>query len=289
MRAIFPFPDRICRPALASLTAKTVPLAHEGITIEVPDNWMESDLSLQAASASQQRLYVAHHAPYSIEIIKMANPRNIDLDSSIMSEIKVGLQRMARKQDANVSFGDEGPVTVGGAPAYAINFTQSGVTGTFQIAFYAVDANQKIYLVFLATTESASDPKLQAVIDSLRFDKPPSLPESTLHRRARKLIVYGGPVGLVLVAVGGGRVVLHPQAQNGLVLRLLRGDHGSLCAGEPNDARARRGDRPNGAVGIFQASPPHVILDTEVVILPGLCGRIRTAVAVPSAPDQPAG
>jgi hypothetical protein len=188
---------------LSSVQAKTVTLGNEGITVDIPDDWVQADPD-EAVSGSQGRLLLAHGGSYNVEILKTPDPRNVDLDSNIIADIKRVLQATATKHDAHMSFGDEGPLTIGGAPAYAINCTETGGLGTYQIAFYAVDANKAIYLVYLVNAGAASDNTLQTVIDSFHFLKPPSLPESTFHRRARKLIMYGGPVAVVVAAIGAG-------------------------------------------------------------------------------------
>src|SRR5476651_392065 len=134
MRALFFF-LLVLAAGFASIRAKTVTLADDGITLDIPDDWVQVD-SDDSSTGDQKRLLLAHRGSYSVEILRTPDPRNIDLDSTIVANIKHVLQSTAQRHDARISFGDEGPLTVGGAPAYAINFTEGGALGTYQVAFY---------------------------------------------------------------------------------------------------------------------------------------------------------
>jgi hypothetical protein len=180
---------------LPSLSAKTVTAPDETISLTIPDDWEQAD--------RPGMLIFAQGGPDLLQVVKSPNPHNIEIDSSVVDNIKHGMQARADKAGGTINFGDEGPLNLGGAPAYVIHATQTVGSSSAQISFYVVDANKSLYALNLVTSGPAPDSTLQGVVDSFRFTSPPALPESTFERRAYKLGILTG-VLLVLAGVGGG-------------------------------------------------------------------------------------
>ena len=187
--------------APASLGARTVVLPNEPISLDIPDDWRD-------VSPPPGMLYCAAGGPYIVQVVKAPNPRNVELDAGVVDRLKNAVTGMLGRHGGTVVFGEEGPLTMGGAPAYLIHASESGGSTTAEIALYVVDANQALYMLSLITTGSMPDPKLQGIADSFAFTSPPRLPESTFARRAFKLgiiavglLVLGGVVGGAFLAL----------------------------------------------------------------------------------------
>jgi hypothetical protein len=181
---------------IVSLPAKTVELPDDNISIDVPDAWQQSD--------RPGMLLFAESGPYMMQLIKSANPRNVDLNADVIQDIKNNMEALAERHGGTVNFGDEGPLTMGGAPAYVIHVAQAVGSTTTQISLYVVDANRSLYVLYLVTTGTMPDATLQGIADSFRFTSPPALPESTFARRAFKIGVALG--GLLVLAIIGGAI-----------------------------------------------------------------------------------
>ena len=180
---------------LPPLPAKTVTVPDETISLDLPEGWEQSD--------RPGMLIFAREGPYLLQVVKSPNPLNVVIDSGVVGNIKHGMQARADAAGGTITFGDEGPLNLGGAPAYVVHAAQTAGSSTAQISLYVVDANKSLYAINLVTTGSMPDSTVQGVVDSFRFTSPPTLPESTFERRAYKLGFFAG-VLLVLAAVGGG-------------------------------------------------------------------------------------
>jgi len=181
---------------LTSLPARTVDVPSDSISLDLPDDWVQGDSPDLLLSAS------APGNGSAVQLRKFSNPRNQEIDDVMVGNFKHGISDKSTQAGSTVTFGDEGPLTLGGAPAYQIQAqSTSSQNTTTSVHFYLVDANASFYVLLLVSNGSTWDPQLQAVADSFRFTSPPRMPVSTFERRAYKLGLLAGV--LLVLAVAG--------------------------------------------------------------------------------------
>ncbi len=185
--------------------AKTVSLASEQASVDIPDTWIEQS---PPANASSTVIVTAISAEKKsmVQVQAFPNPRGaLAAQPDLVTNIKNNISNQYVAHGGQVQFTGESKVDLSNVPAYVIQYTVTMPSGPALMArSYQLAANGKLYLITLRTVDAGADADLQAIANSFHFDSPPTLPTPQVagHRIRYYLAAAGGVV--VLVALGAG-------------------------------------------------------------------------------------
>jgi hypothetical protein len=201
----------LCIPLFLALLAtaagaKTVAIAGENLSIDLPDAWTQSDkpdLLLFASDAG---------GASAIAIRKFPNETDESIGSGFIRDMKQGMVEQGRSIGTNVAIEAESPLTLGGAPAYLIQSRMIPPNSkSIAVRTYVVDANDSFYILSLQSTEPALDAQLQAMAQSFRFTVPPRLPTDGADALGYQV---GRVIGVVLVLAVAWVLIKRVRARN---------------------------------------------------------------------------
>ena len=190
-----------------AVQAKTVDLAGEQASVDLPETWTASAQPAEAASTTTSVILSAVNAEKTtmLQILVCENPRGmLATQPDLVAGIKDSISNQILAKGGEVQFTTEAKVALNEIPAYLIRYTAK-LPSSPQLAAlnYQVAANGKLYLISLRTV-SATDADLQAIANTFRFDRPPALPTPQLpvHRIRYYLIAAAAVAALVALGVG---------------------------------------------------------------------------------------
>jgi hypothetical protein len=174
-------------------SAKTITIAGENFSIDIPDAWTQqarTDLLLFASDAG---------GASALAIRKFPNENDEVINTAFIRDMKQGMVAEGRSIGTNVAIEAESPLTLGGAPAYLIQSRMIPPhSKSIAVRTYVIDANDNFYILSLQSTEPALEPQLQAMAQSFHFTVPPRLPAGAPDALGYQIGRVIG-VGLVLV------------------------------------------------------------------------------------------
>ena len=166
------FPALFLALAPLGAAANTVPVPSQGASIAIPDDWTvlkRPNVVLVAAAPGET-------AALGILVSANHDLRQVDSPAAI-DGIKQGLQDKAAQEGASLKVIEAGPRVLNGVPAGFLQ-TEQDLPGGRVIynRTYHLAANGKLFLLTLDAKDKGSDPVLQQIAESFRFDRPPELP-----------------------------------------------------------------------------------------------------------------
>ena len=168
----FLFPTVLLVFASLGATARTVPVPAQGATIVIPDDWtlLKRPGVVLVASAPGETAALGILVSANHELRQAATPDDIEA-------MKQGLLAKAAKQGVPLHVIDAGPRQINGVPAGFVQ-TEQDFPGGHVIYSRAYDlaADGKLFLLTLDATDKRTDPALQAMAESFRFNRPPEVP-----------------------------------------------------------------------------------------------------------------
>jgi hypothetical protein len=79
-----------------------------------------------------------------------------------------------------MQFSSEGPVTLGGVPAYCLRGTADAPdTGPYYLRCYTWAGNGKLYTLTLQSNDKDADAMLPGIAESLAYQSPPAQPDAS--------------------------------------------------------------------------------------------------------------
>jgi len=168
-------------------------MEEEKFSIDIPDTWNSTH--------RPGSLFSAEDADNTSGITVALFPNRTDggMQATYINQIKNSLQKQADKFGGTSTIVQEGPLTVGGAPAYLIeSSTNLPQNQTVFIHHYSVFANQKVYVVALQTYDVHLNPNMDEVIKSFRFLSPPQLPTVSSNSSSQVVAIKGEDFSITL-------------------------------------------------------------------------------------------
>jgi hypothetical protein len=179
--------------------AKTVDIPNENATLDIPDAWTVH-ATPQAAGATPVQLLTAlsPDTNSAVVVLVMDNAEGITADNaSFVDGVKNGITRTTTSQGGTVQFQGSETVTLGGAPATCIQYTQTpSGRKPINCRLYEIGANGKMYSLVFQTLDATQDPAQAAIAATLKFASPPVLPTPRADDQAGKWgMIVGAFVG----------------------------------------------------------------------------------------------
>jgi hypothetical protein len=188
--------------SLSLTNARTVTIAKEHFSFDLPDSWIETpkdEILYSAKDESQTGSGILKLS--AIDILKFPNSENHVIDAEYIKGVKEGMSAQASKIGATVEFPGEGPITINGVPTYLVQskMTLPNATVLYQ-RVYPIAANDNIYLLTLNSVDPNQDSVLQGIANSFKFDSSPTLPDPMRNALSYKI---GEVVGTLLFLLAG--------------------------------------------------------------------------------------
>ncbi len=203
--------------ASAALEAKTVELPGQAASIDLPDSWTAQPQTVVGAP-SVSSLILAAINPEKTSMLQIqfcGNPHGLLAGQpNLVTSTKDQISNQIAARGGQVQFTSEGRIDLNTVPAYLVQYTET-TKSSKQIftRLYQVAANGKLYLITLRTVDSASDPGLQTIAGSFRFDAPPTLPSPPVSHHWLKIALVAGAGVAVLAAIVIGILIQKRREQ----------------------------------------------------------------------------
>jgi len=186
---------------ITSVPAKTIDIPTTNAHLDLPGDWsvmQRNDVALYA---------IAPEKGTSVTVALFTNENGQGVgQGQFGANMETVLAERANKEGASMKVINDGTTDLNGVPA---DFLQAELAfpegGVAYARSYALAENNSILVVTLLSRDPTADASLQAIARTLRFDRPPLLPDSnlwtTLHI-GRDLLVFAAVMiaGLLVLA-----------------------------------------------------------------------------------------
>lgn len=163
---------------IMSAPAKTIDIPTTDAHLDLPDDWTvmnRDDIALYAFSSGTG-------ASATISLFVNDKGQTVDQPQFVANMERVLLER-AKKEGATMKMLSEGSTDLNGVPA---DFLQAELAfpegGVAYARSYALAENKSILVMTLLSRDPTADASLQKIARTLRFDRPPLLPDANLWR-----------------------------------------------------------------------------------------------------------